>query len=144
MLDNNLIEGTTAYWSACSSLENGKSSVKLLHDANIPILIIIHDPLKQDQSLLDDLVSSLKNAASNKTTNPIHRHVTSNFTRTLRNLTKLEKHEIRGVTLEDELELLDAASNIYGKGSSSWNLEIFKWLAIGPCCGWVSLQNVKF
>ena len=133
MLDNNLIEGTTAYRSACSSLENGntKSSVKLLHDANIPILIIIHDPLKQDQSLLDDLVSSLKNVASSKTTNPIHLYVTSNSRRTLRNLTKLEKHEIRGVTLEEGLRLLDAESDIDDDEKEA-AAEIWKYLSGSP------------
>ena len=106
MVNNNILTNVDVCHSACSTLKQKRTQdyVKLLCQAEVPVLIIVQDPSQHHQGLLIDFVSSVKNA---KCSQPLHLYITSNSKRAVPRLSESEMYEVSGLTEDEGLKLLE-------------------------------------
>jgi len=106
MLKHNLLCKKVAAEEACSGLDKNHTQtyMELLVSASVPILIVIQDPPKHNQDLLEEISLSLEQMES---TELIHIYVTSHSKRALADSQVCEKHEVGGLTRAEGLKLLN-------------------------------------
>ena len=115
MYDNNLLERSSRWKTACSCLERSctTSYLKLLANSSVPILLIVEDPPEKDRKLLEDLMCVLDDSETLQCQKLLHVYITSK-SKEICNSADVRcylQFQLRGFLIEESFELLEVSKS---------------------------------